>query len=134
MVTGVCQCDMEYPEIALNCHSWNYLNNTVLDETLKYKVNIHESILYVSKYPRVCIHESIHKSMTEYFNEEECTNLRWSNCEEIPHVQRQRSPSDRVGAGVVDTQSWSGCEEISHVEGPLLFEKEKGKARKALAR
>ena len=40
------------------------------------------------------------KSMTEFFNEEECTNLCWSNCEEIPHVQGQRSPSKRVGAGV----------------------------------
>lgn len=60
MVTGVCQCDMEYPERAPNGHSWNYLN-IVLDKTLKYKVNIHESVLYVSKYPRLYIHESIHK-------------------------------------------------------------------------
>ena len=39
MVTGVCQCDMEYPERAPNGHSWNYLN-IVLDKTLKYKVKM----------------------------------------------------------------------------------------------
>ena len=133
-VTGVCQCDTEYPGRAPNGHSWNYLNHIVLDKTLKYKVNTHESILYVGKYPRLYIHEYIHKSATEFFNEEECTNLHWSNCEEIPDVQGQRSPSKRVGAGVVATQCWNGCEEIPHVEGPLTFEKERGKAREALAR
>ena len=51
-----------------------------------------------------------------------------------PHVQGQRSPSKRVGAGAAATWCWSGCEEIPHFEGPLPFENEKGKAREALAR
>ena len=100
-MTGVCQCDTEYPGRAPNGHSWNYLNNIVLDKTLKYKVNTHESILYVGKYPRLYIHESIHKSATEFFNEEECTNLRWSDCEEIPPRPRAEKPQQ-------EGRCWSG--------------------------
>ena len=41
----------------------------------------------------------------------------WGNCEGIPHVQGQRSPSTTVGAGVVAEQSWSSREEITHFQG-----------------
>ena len=41
----------------------------------------------------------------------------WSDCEEIPHVQGQRSPSKTVGAGVAAVQCWSDFEDISHVQG-----------------
>ena len=41
----------------------------------------------------------------------------WSNCEELPYIQRQRSPSNMVGAGVVPGWHWSNCEEIPHVQG-----------------
>ena len=42
---------------------------------------------------------------------------RWNNFEEIPHDQRQRSPSKMVGAGVVAVWCRSDFEEISHVQG-----------------
>ena len=42
---------------------------------------------------------------------------RWSGCEEIPHVQGERSPSKMVGTGAVTLPCWSNFEEISHVQG-----------------
>ena len=39
-----------------------------------------------------------------------------SDCEEIPHVQGQRSPSKRVGDGVVAAQLSNNCKEIPHVQ------------------
>ena len=42
---------------------------------------------------------------------------RWSNCEELAHIQGQRSPSNMVGAGVVPVWHWNNCEEIPHVQG-----------------
>ena len=42
---------------------------------------------------------------------------RWSDCKEITHVQRQRSPSKMVGTGTVAAQCWSNFEEIPHVQG-----------------
>ena len=41
----------------------------------------------------------------------------WRDCEEIPHVQRQRSPSKKVGTGVAAAHHWRGFEEIPHVQG-----------------
>ena len=41
----------------------------------------------------------------------------WSDCEEIPHVQGQRSPRKKVGTGVVVAWRWSDFEEIHHVHG-----------------
>ena len=40
----------------------------------------------------------------------------WSDCEEIPHIQGQRSPSKMVGTGVAAAQHWSNCEEIPYVQ------------------
>ena len=42
---------------------------------------------------------------------------RWSNFEEIPHVQGQRSPSKVVGTGVAAACCWSDFEEIPHIQG-----------------
>ena len=41
----------------------------------------------------------------------------WSDCEEIPHIQGERSPSKMVGAGAVAEQYWSDFEEISDIQG-----------------
>ena len=41
----------------------------------------------------------------------------WSDCEEIPQVQGQRSPSKTAGVEAVAVQRWSDFEEISHVQG-----------------
>ena len=41
----------------------------------------------------------------------------WSNFEEIPHFQEQRSPIKMVGAGAVAAWHWSDFEEIPHVQG-----------------
>ena len=41
----------------------------------------------------------------------------WSDCEEIPHIQGQRSPTKTVGAGVAAVQQWSNFVEIPHVQG-----------------
>ena len=39
----------------------------------------------------------------------------WSDCEAIPHVQGQRSPSKMVSAGEAATWCWSDFEEIPHI-------------------
>lgn len=78
------------------------------------------SLLYVSKYPRLYIHESIHKSMTEFFNEEECTNLRWSDCEEIPHVQGAEKPQQ-------EGRRWSGWRRYPTLKGLSLWRKRRAK-------
>ena len=39
-----------------------------------------------------------------------------SNCEKIPHVQGQRSPSNTVGTGAAAARCLSDCEEIPHVQ------------------
>ena len=41
----------------------------------------------------------------------------WSDCEEIPLAQGQRSPSKTVVAGVVAVQHWRDFEVPSHVQG-----------------
>ena len=41
----------------------------------------------------------------------------WSDCEEILHIQGQRSPSKTVGAGVAVAWWWSNFGDISHVQG-----------------
>ena len=41
----------------------------------------------------------------------------WNNCEAIPHIQGQRSPSKMVGAGAATVWCWSNFEDISHVQG-----------------
>ena len=43
--------------------------------------------------------------------------LRWSNQEEIFHVQGKRNPSKMVGTGPVAALCWSSCEEIPHAQG-----------------
>ena len=40
----------------------------------------------------------------------------WSDFEEIPHIQAQRSPSKMVGAGAAASRCWSDFEEILHIQ------------------
>ena len=44
----------------------------------------------------------------------------WSNFEEIPHFQEQRSPIKMVGAGAVAAWHWSDFEEIPQVHGQRI--------------
>jgi len=39
------------------------------------------------------------------------------DCEELPYIQGQRSPSKIVGARVAAAWCWSDFEEIPHIEG-----------------
>ena len=40
-----------------------------------------------------------------------------SSCEEIPHIQGQRSPSKTVGTGAAAVQHWGDFEKILNVKG-----------------
>ena len=41
----------------------------------------------------------------------------WSDCEEIPQVQGQRSPSKMVGTETAAARCWSKFKEIPHIQG-----------------
>ena len=41
----------------------------------------------------------------------------WSDCEEIPHIQGQRSPSKTAGTGAAAVQHWNDSEKIPNVQG-----------------
>ena len=40
----------------------------------------------------------------------------WSDFEEIPHIQGQRSPGKMVGTGAAAARGWSDFEEILHIQ------------------
>ena len=65
----------------------------------------HYILIYIHTY--AYIYGTSHAVLAEWYG---------SDCEEIPHVQGQRSLSKTVGAGVVAARCSINCEEISHVQ------------------
>ena len=45
---------------------------------------------------------------------------RWRDCEEIAHIQGQRSPRKTVGTGAAAAWHWSDFEEIPNVQGQRI--------------